>query len=927
MTKKTVILRMALAVLALFCSNLDAWEKKQAPIMTKWADEVSPTNALPEYPRPQLVRKEWLNLNGLWEFEGVEGVTKRIPSSEWKGVDEKIFKDVRSGEKLSGEILVPYPVESALSGVMKHYEYMKYRREFEIPANWKGKGIKLNFGAVDAMCEVYINGKLAGSHKGGYDSFSFDITKLLKGGKNEIIVSVYDPTDNGNQPVGKQRIEPEGYWYTPCSGIWQTVWLEPVEKGNISSLKLIPHVGEGYLGVTAYAEEIFQCIELEAYDGGKKVAEAVGTANREIKLPIKNAKLWSPDSPFLYDLKIKVKKDGKLIDEVDSYFGMRELGMKEIDGVIRPTLNGKFIFQIGTLDQGYWPDGNLTAPTDEALKSDIQNHKDLGFNLIRKHIKVEPARWFYWCDKIGILVWQDMPNSHTHALIDKLNKKNISYRPKGEDKLEFERQLKAMVDQHISHPCIVTWILFNEGWGIYKREDVKVLSDWLSAYDPSRFVNDSSGLPNEHSSGDVYDIHIYTGPSASLSGDPATKTFAALGEYGGTGLNVKGHNWFNRDGWAYGKVSNNNEELTKRYLNMQGELFNLMFYPGLSASVYTQISDVEGETNGLYTYDRKVLKMDAKKIKAAHDKITETSKNMPKICDANSKLSFANKKNSISLNASDKIQFAFMEGEKDKDCNLTAAIATCELNMPIRKGAEAGVVMRADGDSGYFLGIRADSTMFISGYGKAEGINVERKVELKGKLKLKAQAFGSVLYLDVNGNKIFAREAYQAFGKFGVFVKNDKVQFANFKIKNPAKRIRAQKTRVKFIVLREEKDRIRCILDCNPKVMGDIFWEFESGLADSKGVSIRSMGYPDKYLTLKENGEVGLLTFEDSESFKKNATWYVRKGNADDADGTRNSFESAAKPGVFMRHKAWNLNSSEIKSSGDKNDSTFEIVN
>lgn len=920
--KNAIILASALALFGIFSSPLCAWEKKQAPLMTKWADEVGPENALPEYPRPQLVREEWLNLNGLWEFEGVEGINRRIPSSEWKGVDEKIFKDVKSGKKLSGQILVPFPAESALSGVMKHYEYLKYRREFEIPEAWKGGEVNLNFGAVDYMCDVYINGRLAGSHKGGYDSFSLAIGKLLKPGKNEIIVSVYDPTDNGTQPVGKQRVEPEGYWYTPCSGIWQTVWLEPVKKGHISSLKMIPNVKDGYLSITAYAEEILQQVEVEAYDSGKKVAGASGTANREIRLKIKDAKLWSPDSPFLYDLKIRVWKNGRLIDEADSYFGMRELAIREIDGIMRPTINGRFLFQLGTLDQGYWPDGNLTAPTDEALKSDIQNHKDLGFNLIRKHIKVEPARWFYWCDKIGILVWQDMPNPHTHSLIEKKGKR-ISFRPEGEEKLEFERQLKAIVDQHISHPSVITWVLFNEGWGIYRREDVKVLSDWLSAYDPSRFVNDSSGLPNEHSSGDIYDIHIYPGPAASLSGDAATTTFAALGEYGGAGLNVKGHNWFNRSGWAYGEMNATNGELTKRYLDMQSEILNLMFYPGLCASVYTQISDVEGETNGLYTYDRKVLKMDAKKLKAAHDAITGASKNMPKIFDANAGLAFAGGKNSVRLPKSPDLQFAFAGTGKGEGCNLASAIASCEFDMPRGEGASAGVVMRACKDSGYLLGVKSDGTIFIKGYGSASGLNIEKRAELGGRLKLKAQAFGSVLYLDVNGRRIFARGAALPFGKAGVFSQNCGAQFENFAVKNPAKRIRAQNAPVKFFVIREEDKKLRCIIDCNPKAMGDIFWEFEPGLADGGGVSIRSMGYPDKYIVLDESGEVLLKSFEDTESFRKGATWRVRKGNADE---TKTSFESELKPGTFLRHKAWRLAAGEAESGGGKNDSTWEVI-
>ncbi|MBO6102463.1 MAG: AbfB domain-containing protein, partial [Opitutales bacterium] len=900
---------------------LNAWEMKKAPLMTKYSEQVDPKNPLPEYPRPQLARQQWLNLNGIWEFEGVEGINKRIPSAEWKGVDESIFKDVKPGKKLSGEILVPYPVESALSGVMKHYEYIKYRREFEIPQNWKGENVRVNFGAVDFMCDVYINGKLAGSHQGGYDAFSFDITKLLKDGKNEVIVSVYDPTDNGIQPVGKQRIEPEGYWYTPCSGIWQTVWLEPVKKGAADQLKMIPNAKEGYLAVTVKAEEILQKVKLEAFDGKKKVGEAFGTANREIRLEIPNAKLWSPDSPFLYDLKITMFKDGKAIDEVSSYFGMRDLGKKVINGITRPTINGEFVFHIGTLDQGYWPDGNLTAPTDEALKSDIQNHKDLGFNMIRKHIKVEPARWFYWCDKIGILVWQDFPNSHTHIQIGK-NVKHISFRPNAEEQKIFEAYAKEIVDEHISHPSIAAWVLFNEGWSIYpKREDIKRVSDWLSAYDPSRYVNDSTGLPNEHVSGDVYDLHIYQGPSAGLL-EPYT--FAALGEFGGVVLNVKGHNWFDRGGWAYGAMNSNNEELTNRYLQMQGELYSLMFFPGLSASMYTQISDVEGETNGLYTYDRKVLKMDAKKLKAAHDKITAASKNMPEITNANSELSLGGKKGAASLNGGKEPKFAFLKNKANKEADITAAIATCEVAMPQKADASAGIVMRHSKDGAYLLGIKGDGTIFIKSLkGKDEKILAEKKTALKGKISLKAQAFGSVLYLDANGERIFAKDAFIAYGKFGVFAQDTDAKFSNFAFSNPAKRIRAINTTVKFFVLRNENKMWPCILDCNPKEMGDCHWELEKGLADPNGVSFRSMSQPNKYLSIHEDGRVYLKEYENTPEFKKNATFYQRKGNY---EGLHSSFESMAKPGEFFKHIGWRLAVCPVKTGGEKYDSTFELI-
>ena len=341
-------------------------------------------------------------------------------------------------------------------------------------------------------------------------------------------------------------------------------------------------------------------------------------------------KLWSPDSPFLYDLRVRMTRRYRVVDEFTSYFGMRELGKKMIDGVMRPTINGKFVFQNGTLDQGYWPDGNLRAPTDEALKSDIVKHKQLGFNLIRKHIKVEPQRWFYWCDRIGMLVWQDMPSMHTHAVASRDAKKRRSFHPNAAEKARFEGELKEMIDEHISSPSVVCWILFNEGWGIYEKEEVKRLADWVSRYDPSRWLNDSTGLPNGHAAGDVYDVHIYKGPSAGVS---EKSCFSALGEWGGVGLNVRGHTWFERGGWSY-DTTKGNAQLNERYLKMQDELLNNMYFPGLSAAMYTQISDVEGETNGILTYDRKVCKFDEAALTAKHDRLICESKNLKKVTDA-----------------------------------------------------------------------------------------------------------------------------------------------------------------------------------------------------------------------------------------------------------------------------------------------------
>lgn len=783
---KTAGLALAVAAVA---GQAFGWQKKTAPLMTSWADEVTPENVLREYPRPQMERAEWLNLNGVWEFDCTRGITNRIPADEWKGCDRAVFDRIEFGRKLPREILVPFPVESALSGVMERAEYLKYRRTFAVPKGWRdnGRHVRLNFDAVDWKCEVYVNGRLQGGHEGGYDAFSFDITKDLKDGENELIVTVYDPTDNGTQPVGKQRHEPEGYWYTPNSGIWQTVWLEPVDERAVTRLKLIPHLKEGWLGVTAYAPEKLQGVRLAASANGKVVARATGTVNREIRLEIPNPRAWSPDDPFLYDLAVEVTSKGRTVDAVKSYFGLRDVGMKTIDGIVRPTLNGEFVFQLGTLDQGYWPDGNLRAPTDEALKSDIVNHKKLGFNLIRKHIKVEPQRWFYWCDRLGILVWQDMPSMHTDAIASRDNKKRRSFRANAAEKALFEGELREMVDEHVSSPAVVCWILFNEGWGIYEREEVKRLGDWLCAYDPSRWVNDSTGLPNEHTTGHVYDTHIYPGPSSSaypatlVGGDVPAPTFQALGEFGGAGLNVKDHNWFGRNGWAYGKTNKDGDALTARYLEMQDELCRAMFFPGLSASMYTQISDVEGETNGIYTYDRKVLKLDAAKVRAAHDRIHAAAK------------------------------------------KINAGNVDPALRHPLPK---------------------------------------------------------------------------------------------------EAKRIRWYGGAVKFFVIRDEKDGLRVVCDCNAKETFDQYWTLDKGLSDPNGVSIRSMSHPDSYLAIDADGFVNVVKNDNTAAYRRNATWFVRPGNE---DSRATSFESAAKPGSFLRTKG-RLTTATAKEGGFRLDTTFEVV-
>ena len=545
--------------------------------MTRWAKDVSPKNALPEYPRPQMVRPDWLNLNGLW--------------------------DIRLGDGTEARILVPYPIESALSGVMKHSDRMTYRRRFEVPKEWNGLHKLLHFGAVDWETKVSVNGKELGIHRGGYDPFSFDITDALKSeGPQEITVEVFDPTNDGGQPRGKQSLHPGGIMYTPTSGIWQTVWLEPVEEAHIASLKLVPDLDAGCLRLTV---EGAGTVEAVVSDGGKEIARVNGDAGKELKLVIPNPKLWSPETPHLYDLSVTLKSGDKVVDKVTSYFGMRKIALgKDEKGITRPLLNGKFVFQVGPLDQGFWPDGIYTAPSDEALRGDIETMKKFGFNCVRKHIKVEPDRWYYWCDKLGLMVWQDMPSANSY--LSKAEKeKNISV-----DKSQYKAELGNMVKSHWNFPSIIMWVIFNENQG---QHDTQALVAEVKALDPSRLVNRGSG-DKKADCGDVADMHRYPGPDSPL---PGNQYAAVLGEFGGLGLSVEGHTWNNKKVWGY-RGAKDTSDLTKGYEKLLAKAWGLKDDPGLSAVIYTQLTDVEIEGNGLLTYDREFTKVNPERAAEAN---------------------------------------------------------------------------------------------------------------------------------------------------------------------------------------------------------------------------------------------------------------------------------------------------------------------
>ncbi|MDQ1032582.1 hypothetical protein QF035_010164 [Streptomyces umbrinus] len=572
--------------------------KSTYQLSTPWGEKVTPANAHREYPRPQLTRSDWKNLNGSWQFAAA-----------------KAGEQPPVGRKLAEKILVPYPVESQLSGIERHEDRMWYRRTFTVPSDWRigsAKRLQLNFGAVDWRSEVYVNGTKVAEHKGGYDKFSADVTDALKPGRTqELIVGVYDPTDAAsgeNPPIGKQRLDPSGIWYTPSSGIWQTVWMEPVATDHVDSLKLTPDAGAGTLTVEPQGVRPGLAVTATAYDGKRKVATVTGRTGSPLTLKIKNPRLWSPDDPFLYDLKVSVGSD-----RVNSYFGLRSITVENVNGTPRTVLNGKPVFMMATLDQGFWPDGLHTAPSDKALAYDLKMHKAMGFNSVRKHIKVEPDRWFYWADRLGLLVWQDMP-----AMTAGVN-------PSTAARAEYELEMKQMIDEHISSPSIVMWVTFNEGWGQY---DVGRIATQAKAWDPTRLVNNQSGLNlgADGGTGDIMDEHGY--PSPALPPRPDGKRATVMGEYGGLGLAVPGHAWSVQQSY----VDVDPATYTDDYLTKLAEVHALACKGG-NGAVYTQIADVEGELNGLITYDRKVVKPDVPRVKAAHEAlINDVSRPTPAGC-------------------------------------------------------------------------------------------------------------------------------------------------------------------------------------------------------------------------------------------------------------------------------------------------------
>ena len=601
--KKTILSAMCL----LLSLGVNAqWKPAGDKIMTEWASQVDPNNVLPEYPRPIMERGEWKNLNGLWNYAIIEK-GQPIPAA------------------FDGEILVPFAVESALSGVGKRMDDTKelvYQRSFDVPSAWKGKQVLLHFGAVDQKADVWVNEVKVGSHTGGYAPVSFDITAALNAKGNKLVVKVWDPTDKGYQPRGKQLSNPHGIWYTPVSGSWQTVWLEPVTKKHIADLRILPDIDLNVLSVDA--KVIGRCcddmVEVNVYDGDKLVAvgKSINDEPVEVAMPA-DRKLWSPDSPFLYTLKVNLKNAGKVVDKVDSYAAMRKYSYKRAaDGIVRMELNNEPLFQFGPLDQGWWPDGLYTAPTDEALAWDVKKTKDFGFNMIRKHIKVEPARWYMHCDKMGIIVWQDMPSGDKNPEWQMRQYFDGRERQRSAvSEANYRKEWKEIMDYLYSYPCIGVWVPFNEAWGQFKTAEI---AEWTKQMDPSRLVNPASG-GNHYQCGDMLDLHNYPAPNLYLY--DATRP-TVLGEYGGIGLVEKEHLWVPDRIWGYVQF-NSSKEATDEYVKYANILLDLI-PKGFSGAVYTQTTDVEIEVNGLITYDRKVIKLDEARVREINQKICNSLK-------------------------------------------------------------------------------------------------------------------------------------------------------------------------------------------------------------------------------------------------------------------------------------------------------------
>jgi len=593
------------------------WAPAPTPLTTEWGRKVTPDNAWREYPRPQLTRDAWQCLNGLWEYAiedrpggegGVPGAAGAPPTS-WDGT-----------------ILVPFCPESSLSGVGKSVtkeQFLWYRRGFTVPEGWQGKRVMLRFDAVDWHSSVWVNGAKLGDHAGGSDPFAYDVTDHLRKGTNEILLRAWDPSDEGPQPRGKQKLRPEGIWYTPVSGIWQSVWLEPVPERHVTGVFPVADTERGEVEFTvelagqAPAGPQPARVRIVEGEGPARKILGEGPVGEPIRFAVKEPRLWTPDDPHLYPVNVElVGADGKVADRVGTYFALRTITTARDDkGILRLCLNGRPLFQIGPLDQGWWPDGLLTPPSDAAMKHDLEVLTSLGMNMLRKHIKVEPARYYHHCDTLGLLVWQDQPSgmgAGRKQFVQPDWKEDGEFT--AEEKGQFRAELAAMIDRLRFFPSIVVWVPFNEGWG---QHDTNEVLAWVKERDSTRLVDGPSGW-TDRGAGDLKDMHVYPGPGMF---PVMPDRVSVLGEFGGLGLPVKGHLWRDADNWGY-RTFQNEAELRAAYGQLMHRLHALVGR-GLAAAVYTQTTDVEIEVNGLLTYDRAVLKLDPEQTRAWHRMLFE----------------------------------------------------------------------------------------------------------------------------------------------------------------------------------------------------------------------------------------------------------------------------------------------------------------
>ncbi|MFC7534476.1 AbfB domain-containing protein [Actinoplanes sp. GCM10030250] len=889
------VLTLAAAGLVATTAPASAVVPKTPPLTTPWTSQVSTTNPLPEYPRPQMTRPDWQSLNGEWQFLN--------PATDSAGnVNRNAAPPI--GQTLPERINVPYPVESALSGIMRNdnRDLMFYRRTFTVPAGWNSRRVQLHFGAVDWETTVWVNGTQVTAHKGGYDRFEVDITPQLNGGTNEIVVRVYDPTNGRGeeQPSGKQVNSPSGIFYTPTSGIWQTVWLEPTPVSSIYSVDVYPNISNNTVRVRVFTRGNVSghSVFAESLNGTTVVGSATG-AFTDFTVPVPNARRWSPDDPFLYNLRVSLRNSANAtVDQVTSYFGMREVGTKLVNGVLRPTLNGEFVFQAGTLDQGFWPDGLYTAPTDAALAFDLQKHKDLGFNMVRKHIKVEPARWYYHADRLGLLVWQDIPSGGD----DTKSAAQIA---------QFETEAREIVDEHRAFPSVVTYVPFNEGWGEWNLAETQRITRDLKAYDPSRLMNAHSGFnccasKGDPGTGDMIDWHVYTGPDAP---NPSATRVSILGEFGGLGLRTPGHEYSpNGQFFAYEQMSSA-AQLNDRFTGMIRDSERLMTRKGLSGFVYTEITDVEGEYNGLYTYDRQVQKVDTNQVRTALTNLIRASKNQNSAVPLtlghtrSFQVTTAGYTNRYLRHANSVARTDVISGDgprQDSSFRTVAGLSDprCysfeSVNLPGRFLRHANSLVRLDADTGGTFA--ADATWCARPGLAAGGISFEAANQPGQYLRHASEQ----VRIDPNSGGSFAADATWNVGNPAQWRSSVLLPF------DVRRSLQVTTWGYTDRYLRHA-DSLGWTAQVNASsaalLKSDATFTLRHGLADSSCYTFESVNVPGQYLRHVAS-RIRLGANDGSALFAADATFCARPG----LGGTGVTFESINIPGTYLRHfdsQAW----------------------